>query len=251
MFAKNPNQVLALRHQKMDTASLPVKGNPNEKKNKKEMHKKLEKTFSLSLSLSLSLSTKPKTQKKEKKKHKMKAPDQPNQKIKMPGPEFSCRSKNAASCPSSFPKKKPYATNTTHHTQINKQSEKLTSRVHRNCIYLWTETHCDDTNIRITRKRTERVRSFVRSTTNVCCLPACLPAPPSTPNPRNTTCTTTTNTLSLPRQALCAATAAAAERRQRRLMSNKPTPEKEKKKHTHTLYLSVSVRLTEQTNKQY
>jgi hypothetical protein len=36
--------MLALRHQKMDTASLPVKGNPNEKKNKKEMQKKLEKT---------------------------------------------------------------------------------------------------------------------------------------------------------------------------------------------------------------
>jgi hypothetical protein len=105
MFAKNPNQVLALRHQKMDTASLPVKGNPNEKKNKKEMHKKLDKTF-LSLSLSLSLSLyKTQNPKKRKKKHKMKAPDQPNQKIKMPGPEFSCRSKNAASCPSSFPKK--------------------------------------------------------------------------------------------------------------------------------------------------
>jgi hypothetical protein len=65
MFAKNPNQVLALRHQKMDTASLPVKGNPNEKKNKKEMHKKLDKTF-LSLSLSLSLQN-PKPKKKKKK----------------------------------------------------------------------------------------------------------------------------------------------------------------------------------------
>jgi hypothetical protein len=64
MFAKNPNQMLALRHQKMDTASLPVKGNPNEKKNKKEMHKKLGKT-SLSLSLSLSpQNPKPKKRKK-------------------------------------------------------------------------------------------------------------------------------------------------------------------------------------------
>jgi hypothetical protein len=104
MFAKNPNEVLALRHQKMDTASRPVKGNPNKKKNKKEMHKKLEKPLSLSLSLSLHKTQNPK---KRKKKHKMKAPDQPNQKIKMPGPEFSCRSKNAASCPSSFPKKNP------------------------------------------------------------------------------------------------------------------------------------------------
>jgi hypothetical protein len=61
MFAKNPNQMLAPRHQKMDTASLPVKGNPNEKKNKKEMHKKLERT-------SLSLSPKnPKPRKKKKK----------------------------------------------------------------------------------------------------------------------------------------------------------------------------------------
>jgi hypothetical protein len=81
-----------------------------------------------------------------------------------------------------FQKKQPYATNTTHHTHINKQSEKLTSRVHQNCIYLWTETHCDDTNIRITRKRTERVRSFVRSFVLqpmfVACLLACLPLPP-------------------------------------------------------------------------
>ncbi len=81
-------------------------------------------------------------------------------------------------CPSSFPKKKPYATNTTHHTHINKQSEKLTSRVHQNCIYLWTETHCDDTNIRITTKRTERVRSFVLQPMFVACLLACLPLPP-------------------------------------------------------------------------
>jgi hypothetical protein len=62
MFAKNPNQMLAPRHQKMDTASLPVKGNPNEKKNKKEMQKKLEKT---SLSLSLSKTQNPKKEKKK------------------------------------------------------------------------------------------------------------------------------------------------------------------------------------------
>lgn len=125
------------------------------------------------------------------------------------------------------------------------------SRVHQNCIYLWTETHCDDTNICITRKRTERVRSFVRSTTNVCCLPACLPAPPSTPNSRNATCTTTTtNTLSLPRHALSAA-AAAAERR-RRLMSNKPPPEKEKRNtHTLSICLCLCVSQKKQSNKQY
>jgi len=81
MFAKNPNQMLALRHQKMDT----------------------------------------------------------NQKIKMPGPEFSCRSKNAASYVQALFQKKN----------------------------------------RIKTKRTERVRSFVRSTTNVvACLLACLPLPP-------------------------------------------------------------------------
>jgi hypothetical protein len=88
MFAKNPNQMLALRHQKMDTASLPVKGNQMKRRTKRKCTRSWKKP--------LSLSTKPKTQKK-KKKHKMKAPDQPNQKIKMTGPEFSCRSKNAAS----------------------------------------------------------------------------------------------------------------------------------------------------------
>jgi len=102
MFAKNPNQMLALRHQKMDTAERKPKWKEEQKGNAKEAGK------------NHSLSTKPKTQKK-KKKHKMKAPDQPNQKIKMPGPEFSCRSKNAASYVQAlFQKKNP--TQQTQHT---------------------------------------------------------------------------------------------------------------------------------------
>lgn len=109
MFAKNPNQMLALRHQKMDTASLPVKGNQMKRRTKRKCTRSWKKPLPLSLSLH-------KTQNpKKEKKHTMKAPDQPNQKIKMTGPEFPCRSKNAASSVQAlFQKKNP--TQQTQHT---------------------------------------------------------------------------------------------------------------------------------------